>query len=534
MEAPHEVILDESPVSEAVTGLVERAKAILAELESLREHLRSIRQERYVEVAHFRGAVQSELAMLQRLLSNSEDQPTKSTSHIAKSSNLPFLETVWGMAKKSQGLVALHKRVYYNSPAKSMSQAMHHINIAIKRPSEKDSRNAAVTVDTITNGGFVWIKVSLVTNTRLLYDLAKQGWDSGDDDDDDEENLPPRITDDDAVPLVKSAKQLCHAAQSYRVRTKQPAVHLILPRIQPGQTKQVDDVLDQCRAAGATLFFGEDLSPVPSIQAALSTMAPDPITKFSETLNICCTILLALVSEFSHARVSKQKWFHPALQRQVEIEGNENLLPSLLYPALGGRKLVCTKEAAKRMREIVETIGTASEKARTVIMMGDDQTKSQAELREEMQNWSAHPVPDEWQIPIRVVDQHLDDCQEKLPAAGREVVENMTDINRSVFGFGWASGVTTVTSNRVVVKRIENSLEKHEDLDPSSWPSIFLCPTARSLVGKEKEKRGVKQDEPSKSKAVWPLDDPLRREEQRRDGLEGLSQREGHPLKFII
>ena len=43
------------------------------------------------------------------------------------------------------------------------------------------------------------------------------------------------------------------------------------------------------------------------------------------------------------------------------------------------------------------------------------------------------------------------------------------------------------------MKQIENDLEKHENLDESVWPKIWLCLTARSLVGKEKrgEKKGT-------------------------------------------
>ncbi|KAM3423043.1 hypothetical protein BST61_g512 [Cercospora zeina] len=484
-----------------LANLISRAKTLLTELEQFRQHLRIIRQEQYIELAHFRGTIQSELNMLEKLHSKPE---TDSTTHVAKSSNLPFLETVWKTAKKSSHVGALQKRVYYNSPSKSLSSAMHHINLGIKRPSEKGSRNAAVTVDLIVDQGLTWTKVSLVTNHRILMDLAKQGWDSGGSEDEDDEDLPPRTEDDDAdIALVKSAKELCRASESYRVRTQKPKVNIVLPRIQLGETKEVDAVLDRCRAAGVTLFCGESPEHVLAIQESLQTMAPDPIRSFSKTLNIDCTILLALVSEFSHASVSKEPWFHKSLQRQVEIEDNENLLPSLLYPALAKRELVCTVEAAKRMREIVNTIGTPSEKARTAIMMGDDDSKSPTQLIEDMQQWSAYTVPSDWQLPIRVVDKNGDDCQKSLHPIVVQILDSMTKINSSVFGYGWVSGKTTITSNRVVAKQVENELEKCKDLDDTIWPKIWLCPTARSLVGKEK--RGAKKD-------VKALADPLRRE----------------------
>ncbi|EMC97971.1 hypothetical protein BAUCODRAFT_59588, partial [Baudoinia panamericana UAMH 10762] len=442
-----------------------------------------------VELGHFRGTIQSELSMLQRLRTKPENA---STHHIARSSNLPFLETLWNTAKLSRDVVAMQKRVFTSPMLKSRSQGLRHARnerVELDKPATKDSM---VLVDAIVNGGRTWIKVSLVTNSRLLFDLAKQGWDSGGSDYEGcDENGSVRA-DDGAdgydVPLLKTAKQLTKAAKCFRVRTKLPQVHLVLPRIISGQTPEVDAILDDCRATGAVLICGARTESVPNIDKAVLTMARDPIDDFSNVLNIDCTILLAIVSEFSHAKVSKEPWFHRGLRRQVEIEDNENLLPSLLYPALGSHELVCTEEAAKRMREIVDTIGTPSERARTAILLGDHSSKSQAELVTEMQEWSAYQVPIGLQLPIRIVDQNEGGCQAALPQYAQGVSSNMTAINRSVFLYGWATGCTTITSNRAVMKQIENDMDALEDLDESSWPSIhvWLCPTARSLVGKEK------------------------------------------------
>lgn len=360
-----------------------------------------------------------------------------------------------------------------------------------------------------------------------MFDLAKLGWHSESENSGDEDFSSLDAPSDDDVPLLKMAKELCLAARSYRTRTKQPVVHLLLPRIKTGEIKQVDDILDKCGKAGAIVFTGDSINPAP-IEDALSVMAPDPFSTFSSTLNIDCTILLALVSEFSHARVAKEAWFHKGLQRQIEIEGNENLLPALLYPALANRRLVCTREAADRMREIVLTIGTASEKARTDILLSRDGSKSQADLVREMQEWSAYLVPDEWKLPVQIVDEDEDNCMASLSGEAVIVGSNMTSINRSVFMHGWASGKTTITSNRAVVKQIENDLEKFEDLDQSVWPSIWLCPTARSLVGKEKEKRSAKKQDWEPQPKTLP--DPLTREQQRRNGLDVLSAREGREV----
>lgn len=519
---------DAGPGLAAILGdLASRAHALLSELEIFKEHLRSIRLEATIEMAHFRGTVQSELNMLERL----QSQENNSASHIVRSSNLPFLETVWNNAKASRNLTALQKRMYYD-PAGSDAQnteIQKAVQNGRQRGKQRRLKAASTVVDAVAECGLSWTKISLVTNTRLLFDLAKQGWEFGASSDEEDELPDDRSDDDRDVPILKTAKELAAASKAMRIRTRHPKVTLVLPRLVPGVQDEVDRVLDDCRAAGVEVWCAEDIPAAPKIQDAQSAMVPDPFDGFTDTLNIDCTILLAIVSEFSHAKVSKEPWFHKALKRQVEIEDNENLLPSLLYPAMKDRKLVCTKEACKRMREIVDTIGTASEKARTAILLGDDTSKSQPQLVEEMQQWSAYEVPSAWQLPIRVVDPNEGGCLESLPSEAAHVSREQTEINKSVFLYGWAANNTTITSNRSVVKQLEAELEHYVDLNDSVWPKIWLCPTARSLVGREK--RGVKKEE--RKEGVWPMPDPLRREEQRRNGLDVLSIREGHEVQDL-
>lgn len=498
-----------------------RATDLLSELDCFRDHLRSIRQESVVEVAHYHGTVRSELAMLERLFRSSNPQ---ASLHIARSSNLPFLETIWRFVKTTKGLVALHKRIYFKVARCSLPETSANLSSNSAVPIFSDG---SCVVDAITQNGRTWVKVSLLSNTRLLFDLAKQGWEIGgpdSDNEDDEPSFPPHHEyDDHDVPLLKTTKELAAASASSRTRTRCPQVILVLPRIIEGETELVDQILAECRATGAVVICGRDFTPAPSITSVLDHIAPHPFSMFSDVLNIDCTILLALVSEFSHAKVSKEAWFHKALQRQVDVEGGENLLPSLLYPAMGPRGLVCTGEAVKRMREIVDAIGTTSEKARTSILMGDDRTKAQNQLVQEMQHWSAHNVPADWRLPIRVADQAEDDYRSTLPREAWEVTADMSKINKSVFLHGWATGRTTITSNRAAVRHIDDSLDKYNDLDDSTWPRVWLCPTARSLVGKEK--RGVKREEGKDSTPRSKLD-AFQREELSLSGLEALSVHE--------
>ncbi|KAF2723661.1 hypothetical protein K431DRAFT_282757 [Polychaeton citri CBS 116435] len=508
-----------------VSELLIRARNLLSELEEFRIHLKNVRLEHSIELSHFRGTVRSELQMLERLSQKPSGEPR---DHVARSSNLPFLETVWANCKTSKDVVALQKRVFYGGSIKPEANR----NWSGRRTRKEN----ATLVDIISDGGRSWSKVSLLTNTRLLFDLAKQGWEMGaSDDEENDRSATDQDDDDDDIPLLKTAKELARAASGHRIRTKQPDVRLILPRVIEGDTLEIDKVLADCRALGVRLICSEELRSIPPIAEAAPVMAPDPISSFSSTLNIDCTILLALVSEFAHAKVSKEPWFHTALQRQVEIEGHENLLPSLLYPVMGNRGLVCTEEAAKRMREIVATIGTISEKARTAILFGEDEHsgKPHRELIDDMQQWSAYDVPASWQLPISIVPANENDCFANLPPEAEIVCKEMTSINSSVFLHGWASRRTTITSNRMKNKQIENGLEKFEDLDESVWPSIWLCPTARSLVGKEtRHEKSQKANGRRKSATgSMRLPDPLIRESERRNGLDVLELQEGHSVE---
>ena len=367
-------------------------------------------------------------------------------------------------------------------------------------------------MDIVAQDGAEWVKVSTITETRLLFELAKAGWecaDSADDSGEEDEKWCSldgahagrengKDDDDGRVELVKLAEDLKKAASCVRVRYHHPTVRFVLPKLHAGNVPAIDSILDAIRATGAKIQCASDspISTTPttkdadtksSLTTTFSHLLPHPFTHFTSTLNIDCTILLALVSDLSHLPISPEPWFHKAITRQIELEAREHLLPSSLYPALGGRDLVCTKEAAKRMREIVGCIGTPAEKARTNVVMGNVEMGPR-ELREEFARCSTHTVPADLELPIREVAAEGDKM--KLPAIAQKVAEKLTAINRSVFLYGWNEGITTISSNRTVAKLIETTVEEEMEGEQEGGPHVWLCGTARSLVGKEKG-RGV-------------------------------------------
>ncbi|KAI5263144.1 hypothetical protein E4T47_09105 [Aureobasidium subglaciale] len=367
------------------SDLLTRCQLLLSELETFKEYLKTRKQDSSVEIAHFRNTVKSEHRTLSRLADNED---VEATQHTVNSSNLPFLEQVWGVVKGQTGLQAMQKRFYWQEAGQ-------------KRGMKK--RNSAL-VDIVAGDGLEWFKVSLLTNNRLLFDKAKQGWEDASSSEEEDEDGEEKTQDgkkeedeDNDVPLVKMTKDLVRAAKEVKIRTRSPTITLVLPKLREGEVAEIDKILDQLRALGVKLLTSTSISSPPPFNTVMPHLLTNPFASFTPTLNIDCTILLALVSDFSHCSVTTEPWFHRALTRQVEIEDEENLLPNLLYPALANAEL-------------------------------------------------------------------------------------------SVFLYGWDRGITTITSNRTVVKQIENVLAK-EAGGEGEWPRVWLCPTARSLVGKEKGRR---------------------------------------------
>ncbi|KAL8968315.1 MAG: hypothetical protein Q9183_002519 [Haloplaca sp. 2 TL-2023] len=483
--------------------LVRRCQKLLSELETFHEYLKGCSQEHAVEVKPFRNAVQAESRSLDKLCSL--DPTAEKTLHTLRSSNLPFHIAVWDAAKSSTGLVTFTKRFYWEAPPSRSS----------KRAQSRKQKCALV--DVVAQDGQQWIKVSTVTETRLLFELAKAGWeaaDSASDSDGDDRVLVNGLSHtnidgspqpdqayskrsdsfDDRVEIVCQAHDLQKAALAHKVRYKHPSVTFVLPKISSDPPAEIARVLDTIRATGASIHLGQQ--PTSSdLLSNFQSLVSSPSTHLTATLNIDCTILLALVSDLSHNATNPEPWFHRAISRQIEMEKHEQLLPTILWPAMADRSLVCTAEAARRMREIVDTLGTENERIRTNLLLSDsnaDQTqgRSREDVRKSFQELSTYSIPSSWQIPIRVVAFEPDlSTHTSLPPVASKVGSALSVINQSVFLYGWVTGYTTMSSNRTVAKQIEEIVEAEEG--EVVGPKVWLCATARSLVGKEKGRRDL-------------------------------------------
>lgn len=473
----------------------QRCRLLLDELEQLQAHLKDEGKEHSAELRALKTEVQSEMRVIDKVIcdaslktaaiANTGTQIAKNPSNprgiqSLHSSNLSFFTAVWDTAKKCSGILALRRYFYWHG-------RKPHINGKVSTSALGRKKRSAV-VDIVSQDGLEFVKVSTILEKRIIWDLAKAGWVGSDSSEEAEQS------DDDDGPggILKQAEGLLKASRETRVRYRHPTVRLVFTRIsRTPRSKEVAQILQQIRNMGIIVQTSEDILDSPPVADVLDRLAPGNCYSLTDVLNLDCTVLLAFVSDLSHGRVEPQDWHNGMISTQREMEAKRPLLPSKLWPVCESRKLVCTKEAATRMQEISGIIGTPAEKRRTALLLGLNNTveMTNEQILEEFQTLSEYKVPANWRLPVEVVDVDLAALKSNLPPSVEKVSEALSDMNRSVFVYGWASGFTTLSSNRAVAKDIESIIEENRTSDEVG-PDIWPC-SLRSLVGKEKERRGA-------------------------------------------
>jgi Protein of unknown function (DUF1308) len=523
--------------------LLSRARFLLEELTAFQSYLKAQKKEDVVDIRNFRSSVQSEIKSLERISSaipdarpNREDERGEEEikkSHVLRSSNLPFYEAVWAAAGKCEGVTALGKRIHREHAEKddiisSDDRAGGQPGVAARAGVSRQKRDS-VTADVVADDGQTWIKVSTITEKRLLFQMAKEGWErcnddsSQDDADSDTESGPTLGTshhDSHSLDLIRLAEAMKKAASTTRVRYRHPKVNFILSKISEGRLPEIDAVIEDLKKTGAGVqCMGElQISLIRRNEAVglgpssrFSSMLPWSHPPLTPTLNIDCTILLALISDISHLRSENLEpapngKYHSAITRQIKAEEKTLLLQSELLPLLVGRQMRCTKHAARRMNEIVQTMGTVAEKTRAEILLGANTYAGllEHELQKELKHFSDHDIPIGLRLPLVIVEfdgnSRLDDGSKFATRMMWDVGNGLSEINKSVFLYGWTEKIVTISSNMVVAKEIERRVcqllderekEQETDIEPddATGPNIWVCRTARSLIGKEKGRR---------------------------------------------
>jgi hypothetical protein len=521
-----------------VRDLHTRALTVLEEFHAFCDYLRQNGRLDDVEMRIFRKGLEAEvetlaMAMTGKFRAGHGQRDLKNITgdirRLIRSSNLTHYELWWSVAKQSQGLRALGRRVALPSQPASKGH---------KRSQQPGNE---VQVDVMDNEGQQWIKISSSTQRRLILEMAKEGWEHYGDDSDEIEDVaeqkPPKAT---KIELLRHAEALQQAALNTRALYKHPKVRFILPRLHEGEQTDIDALLADMRRIGVTVECGFEVQHRGSERLAdtFHRMCPQVFRPSpGRVLNLDCSILIALVSDQCHQSPStlpsrplnESRSYHAAILQQMGQEEHQPLLPTELYPLFADRALTCTSEAATRMRAIVDKMGTESERLRANIILGShNHVSSSAQSIVALQALSAHAIPLTCRFPVQNVDVDVsalttfsapgNDMSERSSLSPDEVERSsyprhiasrlarsiqLTPLNASVLFYGWQADLVTITSNGVAVRQVERGLNAVLDtvegdgtvVDGFREPKFWLVHGSRSLVGKEKQSHRIQLSE---------------------------------------
>jgi hypothetical protein len=533
--------------------MLQRAACLMAEYEQCKDLWHSEQRGSLVGLKSLMQAAKSDASSLQNQLrlmteaastldDGSDDQRVvvfaKRLRTSLQCSNIPSMEATWDVVKRCRDL----DRLVYTF---SRHREFRPCNLCCKIAAEKNaSRNGKevsipercppknkqpaadlVWVDAVIDGGAEWLRVVSMEERRLLMHMAQGGWDweedSHDNDSIDGSDGSSASDDDCDISLMVMTRHLIEAARANRHAYKPPRVHIVLTRIGAGRHPQVEMLLRrmeklggrgtdavQVRVSCADSEFLTVGGPTPDLADALQNLLEDMYRHVTPVINLDCSIMVCLTSDVTNSRVKTKPWHRGDIARQIrdEVETGSSLVRHV-YPVLRGRKLVCTRAAADRFKEIVAQIATQDEAARADIILDgndgdshattvDDGTRS-AILVDKLQGLSIHSVEKHLQLPIEVVDH---DAVVDIPQAMREgnlplVAEavaadaQMTELNRDIFLYGWSKGINTMTANNTLAKQIVRLVEEHRVSGDETGPKLCVVPVTRALATKGKPRK---------------------------------------------
>ncbi|KAJ9418515.1 hypothetical protein QL093DRAFT_2118963 [Fusarium oxysporum] len=374
----------------------------------------------------------------------------------------------WNRLKKSHSFVAI------NQSFQGSSKDLRKREIQKRQVSGQEKHNlhrllkeqARVEVDVVQEGR-EWIAAKAISRDRLARQLNDSGWGWGD------HELGDEVDRDEweDTPLAKYVQRLVNAARmNLEVKGELDIVLDQLEHIDPLVKVIIEDQDSDFVAA----------SP-PPLDEAIDNMVGNELASLTSTINLDHTILIDLISDLTHLRLEPQPWQSRTTRAQIDEENAHEggLMSRVLYPVLAGRKLVCTREAADHFHDVLRTVGTETERerGRLLVPWGDDLKQISSDLtRQRFQQLTIYPLPPDVQIPVSV-------AQDVALSSG------FKSSKLSIFMYGWAAGLTTVTSNKEVRGQIRTWVEAHRKSDEETGPQIFRLEVTRNLLAKAAKPR---------------------------------------------
>lgn len=369
------------------------------------------------------------------------------------------------------------------------------------------------TIDAVVENGTEWLKVLSLTEKKLVYQLAQQGW-HPDDSSDAEDSDASDDDDDSGISIIKTTKQLVEAARLNRCGTRMPRIRLVVPHLTSGGMEAVDKILDRTRNLGISkrqegdvevivdcadsLFLKKAIPPVE--QAFASLFRDTNLDRLTPVINLELTIILSLVSDITHAKIEPKEWYSRQTFSHIDDEKHAPGVRLLtILNALRGRRLECTREVAREVRNVVDDLGTEDTKARALAIFGrtsfqdgfdsprkvhlgvngnqngaDETAGAEEEARRmkliaKLRELSIYPIPDDLQLPIQIVGEDEFDHQDyqklielgKLPPVAAHVWEKLDrSYNRSCHLWGWLQDITTMSSNNLNTRLVDATVDK--------------------------------------------------------------------------
>lgn len=410
-------------------------------------------------------------------------------------------EDRWAVVKKCRGLVSINKD-FPRSPRLPVAPDTGWLAYKDQPYQEK-----VVAIDAVVDSGATWIKFISISPKTLEYQVMAEGWASESEDDRDggdaDEGLGHTEFADTVKKIVLAARwNHCHQ------------IHLILPGLREGKSEVVDrmihyfrykiggdDVLIEVSCANSA--FLTDVPPCLEDAIASLIQVRDPLVgddcgRLTETVNLDPSALVALVTDLHHGpvplqpesqqRIITQSILDHETENNHELVSRQDILPIVVYPALRGRKLVCTESAAAYFRKLIGAISTHSEEVRASLILPRSESPIQSQPDDSfirlqtLQTWSTIPVPADLHLPVRIVpDITLADIpplisSHKLPPMAHGVAHDLSPLNRSVYCYGWANGMSTVTGHRGIERMVRLSVARHwvrgkngDERPPDMW-----------------------------------------------------------------
>lgn len=368
------------------------------------------------------------------------------------------------------------------------------------------------TIDAVVENGSEWLKVLSLTEKKLVYQLAQQGWHP--DDSSDGEDSDASDDDDSGIAIIKVTKQLVQAARLNRCSTRIPRIRLVVPHLTSGGMEAIDKIIDKTRKLGISKKREGDVevivdcaespflqNPIPPLDQAFANLFRDTnLDRLTPVMNLELTLILSLVSDITHAEVEPKEWYSRQTISHIEDERHApGVRLHTVLNSLRSRRLECTQEVAREFRNVVDDLGTESTKARALIFFGresfqagfDTPRKTQSgasdndhgaaegddaggaarrkHLVEKFRELSIYPIPDDLQLPIQIVGEDEFDHKDyqrlieagKLPPVAAHVWEKLDrSYNRSCHLWGWLQDITTISSNNLNTRLIDATVDK--------------------------------------------------------------------------